>query len=51
VDASLGRAVMTGRPLLSPGKDGPLAVLDETGRLMAVYRRTDNEARAEVVLS
>jgi tRNA pseudouridine55 synthase len=45
------RLVVTGRPLLSPGKDGPLAVLDETGRLMAVYRRTGDEARAEVVLS
>jgi tRNA pseudouridine55 synthase len=51
VDASESRAVVTGRPLPSPGKDGPLAVLDETGRLMAVYRRTGAEARAEVVLS
>jgi tRNA pseudouridine55 synthase len=45
------RAVVTGRPFPSPGKDGSLAVLDETGRLMAVYRRTGDEARAEVVLS
>ena len=50
-DPSERRAVVTGRPFLSPGKDGPLAVLDETGRLMAVYRRTGDEARAEVVLS
>jgi tRNA pseudouridine55 synthase len=50
-DASVGRAVVTGRPLSSAGKDGPLAVLDETGHLMAVYRRTGDEARAEVVLS
>ncbi len=50
-EASERRAVDTGRPFPSPGKDGPLAVLDETGRLMAVYRRTGDEARAEVVLS
>jgi tRNA pseudouridine55 synthase len=45
------KAVVNGRPFRSPGKDGPLAVLDEDGRLMAVYRRTGDEARAEVVLS
>ena len=45
------KAVLNGRPIRSPGKDGALAVLDEDGRLMAVYRRAGDEARAEVVLS
>lgn len=45
------KSVRNGRPFRSPGKGGALAILDEDGRLMAVYRRTGNEARAEVVLS
>jgi len=45
------RAVMNGRPLVSEGREGLLAMLDEDGRLMAVYRRVGTEARAEVVLS
>ena len=45
------KSIRNGRPFRSPGKDGALAILDEDGRLMAVYRRTGDEARAEVVLS
>jgi tRNA pseudouridine55 synthase len=43
-------AVRHGRQLPSQGGTGPLAMLDEAGDLLAVYRREGTEARAEVVL-
>lgn len=45
------QAVSHGRPVPSSGPEGPLAMVDDGGRLMAVYRRTGGEARAEVVLA
>lgn len=43
-------AVRHGRRIPSPGGTGPLAVFDEKGNLVAVYRREGTEAKAEVVL-
>jgi len=45
------QAVSHGRPVSSSGPEGPLAMVDDGGRLMAVYRRSGEEARAEVVLA
>lgn len=42
--------VRHGRRIPSPGGTGPLAVFDEAGNLLAVYRREETEAKAEVVL-
>ena len=42
--------VRNGRPLPGDGGQGPLAVLDQSGNLIAVYQRHGTQARAEVVL-
>jgi tRNA pseudouridine55 synthase len=51
LDGSALPAVLHGRPVPSSGPAGPVAMVDASGRLMAVYRRTAEEARAEVVLA
>lgn len=51
LDESSAAAVLHGRPVPSSGAEGPVAMVETTGRLMAVYRRSGDEARAEVVLA
>jgi tRNA pseudouridine55 synthase len=51
LDEAESQAVSHGRPVASSGPEGPLAMVDDGGRLMAVYRRSGEEARAEVVLA
>ena len=50
VTGEVAAAVRHGRRLPADGGTGPLAMLDEAGDLLAVYRREGTEAKAEVVL-
>lgn len=56
VDAEIARAVSQGMkfaagPLAAIDWDTPTAITDDSGALLAVYRRTGREARPEVVLA
>ncbi|HLU31159.1 MAG TPA: tRNA pseudouridine(55) synthase TruB [Acidimicrobiia bacterium] len=44
-------AKFTSGPLVETGRGAPMAVVDASGRLMAVYRREDGVARPEVVVA
>ena len=50
VDAATARLVGNGRPLPATGRDGPVAVLDEDGRLLAMVADRDGMARPLAVL-
>lgn len=56
VDEAVARGVAHGAkfgtgPVADIPEDVPVAVLDETGRLIAVYRRSGRQSRPEVVLA
>lgn len=56
VDAQVAEAVIHGArfatgPVAGIEVDRPVAVLDEAGKLLAVYRRSGSQARSEVVLA
>ena len=50
VDEETARRVGNGRPLDQPTTPGAFRVIDQSGRLLAVYRSDDGVARPEVVL-
>jgi tRNA pseudouridine55 synthase len=51
VDAETAQAVSNGRPLDTTGMTGPVAVLDDTGRLLAMVEDKNGRARPLVVLA
>lgn len=56
VDAEVARAVSHGArfatgPVADVASDGPVAVVDDSGALLAVYRREGRQSRPEVVLA
>lgn len=50
VDASGADDVVHGRPIPGGGADGPVAIVDDGGRLLAVYRSDGSRLRPETVL-
>ena len=50
-DAGMATALKTGKPIPSTGHDGPAAVVDEDGALIAMVEDRDGAARSLVVLA